>query len=64
MNDVNRGLYSRSKNSEPGIEKTRQENLDLYHERMEKIIKILLKNNSKVILQKPTIYDQPELCRK
>jgi lysophospholipase L1-like esterase len=58
MNDVNRGLYGKLKESLPGNAAARQAALDAYKTNMETIIQTLLKNNSKILLQKPTIYDQ------
>ena len=58
MNDVNRGLYAPNSDTTRGIKEKRQAALDNYKEKLEFIIRTLLKHNSKVILQKPTIYDQ------
>ncbi len=58
MNDVNRGLYAPNSDTIQGIKEKRQAALDNYKGKLEFIIQTLLKHNSKVILQKPTIYDQ------
>ena len=58
MNDVNRGLYAKSRENEAGIEEKKQAALDLYQKNMEIIVPKLLENGRKLILQKPTIYDQ------
>ena len=57
MNDVGRGLY-RSREIVPAIEEKKKKALDTYRENLEIIIRKLLANNSKIILEKPTIYDQ------
>lgn len=58
MNDVGRGLYSPFADTIHGIQQKRQAAIDTYKENLEIIINTLLKNNSKVVLQKPSIYDQ------
>ncbi|WP_168193939.1 cellulase family glycosylhydrolase [Pontibacter sp. SGAir0037] len=58
MNDVNRGLYAASRQNEPDIEAKKQRALDDYRGYLEKVIQRLLQANTKIILQKPTIYDQ------
>lgn len=58
MNDVTRDLYKSTRTSEPGIIQQRQAAIDLYKKNLEIIVQKLLQSNSKVILEKPTIYDQ------
>lgn len=58
MNDVSRGLYASSRANEPGIEEKKQQALDLYRKNMEIIVPKLLAGGRKLILQKPSIYDQ------
>lgn len=58
MNDVNRSLYAKSRESEAGIENKKKAALDLYKKNLEIIVLKLLENGRKLILQKPSIYDQ------
>jgi hypothetical protein len=58
MNDVQKELYTKEAWAKPGIADERQKAADVYRRDYEIIIKTLLKNNSKIILQTPTIYDQ------
>ena len=58
MNDVNRSLYSGTRLNEPGIEKKKQQALDLYCRNLETIVRKLREDGRKLILQKPSIYDQ------
>jgi len=58
MNDVSRGLYQKSRQDEPGIEDKKKKALDVYRGNLETIIQTLLKAGSKVILEKPTVYEQ------
>lgn len=58
MNDVNRPLYSAKKQSEPDIDKQKQGAINGYKQRLEELVTKLLAAKTKVILQKPTIYDQ------
>ncbi|PTX10508.1 endoglucanase [Pontibacter mucosus] len=58
MNDVNRALYAASRQHEPDIEARKQRALDDYRGYMEQVIRRLLGSGTKVILQKPSIYDQ------
>ncbi len=58
MNDVSRGLYAKSRVNEPGIEDKKKQALDLYRKNLEIIVRKLLEDGRKLILQKPTIYDQ------
>jgi len=58
MNDVRRNLYSKSSENEKGIVKKREEALNLYRKNLEIIVQELTKDGRKLILQKPSIYDQ------
>lgn len=58
MNDVSRGLYASSRVNEPGIEEKKQQALGLYRKNMEIIVQKLLEGGRKLILQKPSVYDQ------
>ncbi|WP_165940093.1 SGNH/GDSL hydrolase family protein [Dyadobacter psychrotolerans] len=58
MNDVSRSLYSKARANEAGIEEKKQQALDLYNRNLEIIVKKLLEGGRKLILQKPSIYDQ------
>src|SRR5690606_4158749 len=63
MNDVSRSLYAPGSDTIQGIKEKRQGALDNYKKNLESIINTLLHNNSKVILQKPSIYDQTGLLK-
>lgn len=58
MNDVNRSLYDPARQGEAGIETLKQRALSDYKGYYKTLIQKLLAANSKVILQKPSIYDQ------
>ncbi|MES2276069.1 MAG: SGNH/GDSL hydrolase family protein [Bacteroidota bacterium] len=58
MNDVTRDLYKSTRTSESNIIQQRQAAIDVYKKNLETIVEKLLQSNSKVILEKPTIYDQ------
>lgn len=58
MNDVNRPLYSAKRANEDSIEYKKQQALLTYKTNLEKIIRYFLDKKVKVILQKPSIYDQ------
>lgn len=58
MNDVNRGLYAKEREAEEGIKQKQQDALSRYFANVDSIVRILLKAESKVILQTPSIYDQ------
>jgi lysophospholipase L1-like esterase len=58
MNDVNRSLYAKERTSEPGIKEKQKEALTRYFKNVDSVVRILIKANSKVILQTPSIYDQ------
>lgn len=62
MNDVNRSLYTPAGSAKPGVEKARKSALDVYARKTDTIVQIL-KKNTQVILQKPTIYDQTGLLK-
>ncbi|RRN76876.1 hypothetical protein EIM50_22450, partial [Pseudoxanthomonas sp. SGD-10] len=58
MNDVNRSLYDPARQGEADIETKKQRALSDYKGYYKTLIQKLLAANSKVILQKPSIYDQ------
>ncbi|WP_295664673.1 SGNH/GDSL hydrolase family protein [uncultured Mucilaginibacter sp.] len=58
MNDVNRGLYGKQKDSIPGIKQQREQAIVNYKKNVEHIIKTLIGRKVRVILQKPSVYDQ------
>ncbi|HEY1055142.1 MAG TPA: SGNH/GDSL hydrolase family protein [Emticicia sp.] len=58
MNDVNRSLYDPARQEEVGIETQKQRALSDYKAYYKVLIQKLLAANTKVILQKPSIYDQ------
>jgi len=58
MNDVQRYLYGNENNSDDEILKQRREAVDLYKKNLDSIINIFLSKKVKVILERPSIYDQ------
>ncbi len=58
MNDVSHGLYAGSRQNEAGIQEKKERALELYRQNLELIIVRLLEGGRKLILQKPTIYDE------
>ncbi len=58
MNDVNRDLYAKSRQNEAGIAQKKEEALALYLKNLEIIIQELTKDGRRLIIQKPSIYDQ------
>ncbi|MNK00567.1 GDSL-like Lipase/Acylhydrolase [compost metagenome] len=58
MNDVNRLLYNADRQSDPEVQKQKQWALNDYKKNYEKVIQRLMLTGAKVILQKPSIYDQ------
>ncbi len=58
MNDVNRGLYGPLPTTDSDTLKRRKEAVDIYKKQLDEIINIFLKKNIKVILERPSIYDQ------
>ncbi|RRN77146.1 hypothetical protein EIM50_21085, partial [Pseudoxanthomonas sp. SGD-10] len=58
MNDVNRSLYSPEVQGNPDIQTRKERALTDYKNYLENVIQRLLKSKTKVILQKPSIYDQ------
>lgn len=58
MNDVRRSLYEPQLEVTPTLLKQREEALHLYKKNYQQIVNELLSRKIKVILQKPTIYDQ------
>lgn len=58
MNDVNRLLYNVDRQSDPEVQKQKQWALNDYRKNYEKVVQRLLTTGAKIILQKPSIYDQ------
>lgn len=58
MNDVGREWYGTVPTSDPDTLKQREKRLQDYKENMEKIVNIFLDKGIKVILERPSIYDQ------
>lgn len=58
MNDVNRSFYVPGSDTIQGIQEKRDKAIETYERGIEKILSQLLKNNIRVVLQTPTIYDQ------
>lgn len=58
MNDVRRELYHPDSAAVPGIERRREQALEVYKNNYELIVKRFLDAGVKVILQTPSIYDQ------
>jgi len=58
MNDVNRRLYGIAPTSDVDTLKKRELALEVYKINLDSIIRIFLSKGIKVIIQKPTIYDQ------
>ncbi|WP_127132717.1 SGNH/GDSL hydrolase family protein [Pseudoflavitalea rhizosphaerae] len=58
MNDVNRPLYAARFNGIDSIREKKEMALATYKENLSQIVKYLVDNKVKVVLQKPSIYDQ------
>jgi lysophospholipase L1-like esterase len=58
MNDVNRVLYAEKRKQEADIEKLKLQALADYSKNLEKLIIRLEQENMKIIIQKPSIYDE------
>jgi lysophospholipase L1-like esterase len=58
MNDVQRELYGKSITQNADTLARRKSALDLYSTNLDSIVRVLLKKGVKVILQKPSAYDQ------
>ncbi|KAA8484724.1 aryl-phospho-beta-D-glucosidase BglC (GH1 family) [Arcticibacter tournemirensis] len=58
MNDVNRSLYAPALQSQPETEERKRRALSDYEGYLESVIQRLQKSKTKIILQKPSIYDQ------
>jgi lysophospholipase L1-like esterase len=63
MNDVRRNLYGSQFTQNADTLSLRKNALDLYKKNLEEIVKIFLSKNIKVILQKPSIYDQTAVLK-
>lgn len=64
MNDVNRSLYTLYPSFNADTLAKREEAINSYKSNLDKIINIFLSKNIKVILQKPTIYDQTAVLKR
>ncbi len=58
MNDVQRSLYGVKKTTNADTLRWREDAINRYQKNIEKILDLLLAGNIRVILQKPTIFDQ------
>jgi len=58
MNDVQRHLYGNENDSDKEILKQRKQAVDLYKKNLDSIINIFIARDIKVILERPSIYDQ------
>ncbi len=58
MNDVGRSWYGEKPTTNTDTLKHRKDVLRVYRENMEKIVNVFLEKNIKVILERPSIYDQ------
>ncbi len=58
MNDVNRGLYGSSLITDEDTLQMRKENVIQYKTRLDSIVRIFISNDVRVILERPSIYDQ------
>ena len=58
MNDLHRNLYKKKETVNADTLRMRQTAIDIYKKNFEEIMTIFRSKNIKVILQKPTIYDQ------
>jgi lysophospholipase L1-like esterase len=64
MNDVKRELYGQNPSINADTLRMRVEAIDIYKINLEKIVNSFLSKNIKVILQKPSIYDQTVILPK
>jgi endoglucanase len=64
MNDVKRDLYGQNSTTNADTLRLREEAIAIYKINLEKIINSFLSKNIKVILQKPSIYDQTAVLPK
>lgn len=64
MNDVKRDIYGQNPCSNADTLRLRKKAIDLYKMNLEIIINLFLSKNIKVILQKPSIYDQTAVLPK
>ena len=64
MNDVNRSMYNLHSNNNADTLAKREDAINSYKTNLDKIINIFLSKNIKVILQKPTIYDQTAVLKR
>jgi endoglucanase len=64
MNDVKSALYGQNTTSNADTLRLREQAIALYKVNLEKIVNLFLSKNIKVILQKPSIYDQTAILPK
>jgi endoglucanase len=64
MNDVKSALYGKNPTSNADTLRLREQAIALYKVNLEKIVNSFLSKNIKVILQKPSIYDQTAILPK
>ena len=64
MNDVMRSYYGAMPTNNADTLRLRQNAINTYKEKFDSIVNIFLSKNIKVILQKPTIYDQTAAIKK
>jgi len=64
MNDVKRELYGQNTTSNADTLRLREQAIALYKFNLKKIVNLFLLKNIKVILQKPSIYDQTAILPK
>lgn len=57
-NDLNPSLYLKARQNEPGIEEKKQKRIENWCRNADSLVSLLTKENIKVILEAPTIYDQ------
>jgi lysophospholipase L1-like esterase len=63
MNDVKRNLYGSQSTNNTDTLRLRKDALEIYKKNLEEIINKFLSRNIKVILQKPSIYDQTAVLK-
>jgi lysophospholipase L1-like esterase len=63
MNDVRRNLYGKTPTQNTDTLELRKKALDIYKKNLDEIVNIFLSKQIKVILQKPSIYDQTAVLK-
>lgn len=64
MNDVNRGLYGSHPITNVDTLRRREEAIEIYKIRLDSIVNIFMSKGIKVILQKPSIFDQTAVIKR